>query len=80
MKRALIVANTRAKIVVKESWIEFETVYEKQCVGFMQIKALYINKGVQMSISDAYYLSEHFPVYFIDGYRNIVGKIVRWCG
>ncbi len=78
MKRALIVTNRRAKILVKESWIEYETVYEKQYVGFMQIEALYINKGVRMSISDAYYLSGHFPVYFIDAHRNIIGKIVRW--
>ena len=77
MKRTLIVANARAKIEVKECWIEYITVYERQCVGFEQIKAFYVNKEVRMNISDAYYLSRFFPVYFIDGNRNIVGKIAR---
>ncbi len=77
MKRTVIVANARAKIDVKESWIEYATVYERQCIGFGQIKAFYVNKDAEMSISDAYYLSKFFPVYFIDGNRNILGKIVR---
>ena len=77
MKRTLIVSNAKAKITVKESWLEYETFYESQCIGFSRIKAFYVNKEAHMSMSDLFRLSLHVPVYFIDGNRNILGKISR---
>ncbi|GEM_PF-3597666 len=77
MKRALIVKDPKAKIRVFSTHIEVVTFYEKQYVGFLHIKAIYLNKNISLFISDALKLSEQFPLYFIDSRGTILAKISR---
>ncbi|BDY11968.1 hypothetical protein [Hydrogenimonas cancrithermarum] len=77
MKRTLVVKEPKAKLIVKESSIEILTFYERQYVGFEQIRAFYLHQDIDVGIKDVLTLSKMFPVYFIDKRGYILAKICR---
>ena len=77
MKRTVIIPDPGSHIEVKVSWIEFNVLNRRESIAFANVKALYLHKDIQIDMPNVIYLSEFFPVYFIDDNKTIIGKIVR---
>jgi len=75
-KRTLIVKNEAAVMRLYPSHVEVVSPGEtKQYIGLLHLSALYLNQKVSVPLQDLLRIAQYIPVYFIDGNRNIVGKI-----
>ncbi|BBG66771.1 hypothetical protein NNO_2068 [Hydrogenimonas sp.] len=77
MRRALIVKDPRAKIVVNETHLEISTLYDMQYIGFERIKAVYLNRSVDLSVKSLMEIFRRVPVYFIDKHGRLLAKMSR---
>ena len=73
----LILKTPTLSISLKNSYLEVNDGVLSQIYGVLNLKALYIHKDIQLSISDCYAISRYIKIYFIDGYGNVVAKYKR---
>ena len=76
VKRTLIVKDSRTKVELYDSHLQISSFQETQYIGLEQIKSIYINKNITMSLADAVKIASRMPFYFIDGRGKILGKIL----
>ncbi len=66
MKRALIIKDSKSKIVVHDTYLHVRNMEQDFIIGYIHISALYINKSSDIPISDCFKISQKIPLYLID--------------
>ncbi|WP_151899673.1 hypothetical protein MLC52_09915 [Sulfurimonas sp. NW15] len=71
MKQIIVIKNSKTKLHVKQNYM----IVDDNVIAYRYIKSLYINKLLNISISECLKLSSIFKVFFIDRYGNLLGEV-----
>jgi len=75
MKQIVVIKNSQTKVFVCKNYLIVRTKDAENILGFRYIEKLYLNKLIDISISNVIKLSHIFDVYFIDQYGKILAKV-----
>ncbi|NWF67286.1 MAG: hypothetical protein HXX81_07465 [Campylobacterales bacterium] len=73
-----MIKDGRSKVVVDERYIDVCSENGEFLIGFVNIKELYINKEIDLNISDLFRLAKYVKVFLIDGNGNLIGRFKRF--
>ena len=77
MKKLLILKSYHDKIKVFSTHIEIVQNNKEFIMSFRHIKAVYINKSIEISLEDCYRIYEKVPLYIIDSNGYIVCRFAK---
>jgi hypothetical protein len=65
-KQLLILKDSQTKIKAYHDYIDIKTFKDSYVVSYMHLKAIYLNKAIDIDISTCYSISVKVPLYIID--------------
>lgn len=75
MKKTVIIKEAKTKLSIENHHIVIRSIYEDKIIAFRYIKQLYINKRIDISISQCILLANYFDIFFINHHGTIIGTI-----
>jgi len=76
MKQIVVIKESSTTIYIDQKYLIVKKVgYSDNVISYRNIKKLYLNKLIQISISDCLKLASYFELYFINQHGNILGRI-----
>ena len=72
MKQIVVIKDSSTSLYIDKDYI---VVNSNNIIAFRYIKALYLNKNIDINISKCLKLARCFKIYFIDRFGNIIGNI-----
>ena len=76
-KRVLILKDKQTKITVHQEYLYIENFERNAIVGFINIKAVYINKSLEIDIGECYKISQKIPLFIIDHNGYILSQLIK---
>jgi hypothetical protein len=73
----LILKDPKTEITVHRDYLEIKTPLQSYIVAYIHIKTLYINKTIELNISQFYTISQKIDTYIIDRYGYILAKLQK---
>jgi hypothetical protein len=66
IKQLLILKDSHTKITTHSTYMEIKSFKDSYIVSYMHLKAIYLNKSIDIDISTCYELSQKVPLFIID--------------
>jgi len=76
-KRVLIIKNRETEITVHKEYLHIESFEQNFIISFIHIKAIYINKSLNLDIGECYKISQNIPLFLIDHNGYILSELKR---
>ncbi len=76
-KRVLIIKNKETEITVHKEHLHIENFEQNFIISFIHIKAIYINKSLDLDIGECYKISQKIPLFLIDHNGYILSSLEK---
>ena len=78
MKKIIVIKNSSTTVHVFSQYLIIKTAFQENIVGYRYIKELYVNKLIDISLSNYLKLATHFDIYFINQHGKVLGKVLSY--
>ena len=76
-QRVLIIKDKETEITVHKEYLHIENFEQSFIISFVHIKAIYINKSLNLDIGECYKISQIIPLFLIDHNGYILSELIK---